>query len=210
MIIYSDPLTPFYWTVDGGWSEFGNWSECSAECDGGEQTRTKECNNPAPENGGADCVGEDFETQACNTHDCMGNLNSAICAIILQFNFWCPIKNPGLLEIMNFALLCQLASICKYWQYQTCPDELRVQVWTNSVDVYESIWNDWSQCSVECGGGEQTRTKECYNPPPEYGGADCDEEAFETRACNTDPCPGYWLISNFLIYRRGGIFTFTF
>ena len=58
--------------VDGGWSEFGDWSECSAECDGGEQTRTKECNNPAPAHGGADCEGEDFETQACNTHPCPG------------------------------------------------------------------------------------------------------------------------------------------
>ena len=72
IIIYSDPLTPFYWTVDGGWSEFGNWSECSADCGGGEQTRIKECNNPAPAHGGADCVGENFETRVCNIDPCAG------------------------------------------------------------------------------------------------------------------------------------------
>ena len=59
-------------TCNGGWSEYGEWSECSAECDGGTQTRTKECNNPAPQHGGADCEGEGEETRECNTHSCPG------------------------------------------------------------------------------------------------------------------------------------------
>ena len=45
---------------------------CSAECGGGEQTRERECNNPAPENGGADCEGDSSETQSCNEHPCPG------------------------------------------------------------------------------------------------------------------------------------------
>ncbi|KAL5264217.1 hypothetical protein ACHWQZ_G005337 [Mnemiopsis leidyi] len=57
-------------TVDGGWSEHSAWSECSAECGGGTQTRTRTCTNPAPANGGADCVGEATETKDCNTHSC--------------------------------------------------------------------------------------------------------------------------------------------
>ena len=61
-----------YCSVDGGWSEYGEWSECSAECDGGTQTRTKECNNPAPQHGGADCEGEGEETRECNAHSCPG------------------------------------------------------------------------------------------------------------------------------------------
>ena len=63
-----------FFTVDGGWSEFGDWSECSAECGGGTQTRTKLCNNPAPAHGGADCEGEDYETQECNTQECPGSV----------------------------------------------------------------------------------------------------------------------------------------
>ena len=54
-------------TVDGGWSDFGDWSECSADCGGGTQTRTRTCTNPAPANGGAYCVGSATETQDCNT-----------------------------------------------------------------------------------------------------------------------------------------------
>ena len=52
---------------DGGWTEFGDWSECSAECGGGTQTRTRTCTNPAPARGGADCVGEGEETRECYT-----------------------------------------------------------------------------------------------------------------------------------------------
>ena len=55
---------------DGKWAEFGDWSECSAECGGGTQTRTRTCTDPAPVRGGADCVGEGEETRECNTEEC--------------------------------------------------------------------------------------------------------------------------------------------
>ena len=58
-------------TVDGGWSE-PKWSQCSANCGGGTQTRTRTCDNPVPAFGGAKCQGQRAETQNCNTHDCPG------------------------------------------------------------------------------------------------------------------------------------------
>ena len=59
-------------SVDGGWSDYGDWTECSTKCGGGTQTRTRTCTNPAPANGGADCVGEATESQNCNTQLCPG------------------------------------------------------------------------------------------------------------------------------------------
>ena len=59
-------------SVDGMYGEFGDWSECSAECGGGTQTRSRRCNNPAPKNGGADCEGKSEEMRACNTNPCPG------------------------------------------------------------------------------------------------------------------------------------------
>lgn len=56
--------------VDGGWSEYGEWSSCSAECEGGELQRDRECNNPAPSHGGADCEGASSQTQPCNEQPC--------------------------------------------------------------------------------------------------------------------------------------------
>jgi len=56
--------------VDGGWSDFGEWSECSAECGGGAQTRTKTCTNPVSANGGKECEGDNMETKGCNNEAC--------------------------------------------------------------------------------------------------------------------------------------------
>jgi len=52
--------------VAGGWSGFGEWSECQEF--GGEeglvQVRVRSCNNPEPKYGGA-CAGRAFETKQC-------------------------------------------------------------------------------------------------------------------------------------------------
>ena len=64
-------------SVDGGYSDFGDWSECSAECGGGTQSRNRTCTNPAPANGGADCVGDNTETRECNNQECPGKLKKS-------------------------------------------------------------------------------------------------------------------------------------
>ena len=62
--------------VDGGYSDFGDWSKCSADCGEGTQTRDRTCTNPAPANGGADCVGDSTETRGCFTRErCTGSNN---------------------------------------------------------------------------------------------------------------------------------------
>ena len=62
----------FSFTVDGQWSDYGEWGECDAECDGGTQTRTKTCSNPAPAYFGDDCVGDADDSQPCNQDPCTG------------------------------------------------------------------------------------------------------------------------------------------
>ena len=56
--------------IDGGWSAWSSWGTCTVTCGGGTQIRTRTCTNPAPSNGGADCVGSTSETRACNTQVC--------------------------------------------------------------------------------------------------------------------------------------------
>ena len=58
--------------INGGWSDFSAWSECSARCGGGSQSRIKTCNNPAPAFGGANCAGDAEESRECNTQQCPG------------------------------------------------------------------------------------------------------------------------------------------
>ena len=55
----------FCFSVDGGYSQFGDWSACSVTCGRGNQTRMRTCTEPPPSQGGADCVGEASETRPC-------------------------------------------------------------------------------------------------------------------------------------------------
>ena len=56
--------------IDGHWGRWTSWSTCSKSCDQGQLTRTRICNDPAPKNGGADCVGTATEANVCRKKSC--------------------------------------------------------------------------------------------------------------------------------------------
>ena len=92
--------------VDGDWSDYGEWSKCSAECGEGTQTRTRECNNndgdaEAEEDGYADaevdvpnCEGVDSETRACTAE------SPACCGMLIKY---LPLRQPTLIALKNFS-----------------------------------------------------------------------------------------------------------
>lgn len=47
--------------TDGSWSCWEAWSPCTS----GRKTRTRACNNPPPDRGGATCLGSSSQTQRC-------------------------------------------------------------------------------------------------------------------------------------------------
>ncbi|XP_076112520.1 A disintegrin and metalloproteinase with thrombospondin motifs 16-like isoform X2 [Mytilus galloprovincialis] len=56
--------------VDGGWSEWSVWSECSRSCGGGVTKRERQCNKPLPQYGGMPCQGDDKVYKMCNVKVC--------------------------------------------------------------------------------------------------------------------------------------------
>jgi hypothetical protein len=55
---------------------------------------------------------------------------------------------------------------------------------------------DWSQCTLKCGGGQEYQHLMCI--PPRKGGKPCEGEAIRTRPCNTQPCPKIEQVSDAL------------
>ena len=56
--------------VNGVWGLWSSWSECSKSCDGGEKSRYRECDQPAPACNGDDCEGTRQDLDACNEISC--------------------------------------------------------------------------------------------------------------------------------------------
>lgn len=59
-------------SVDGEWNAWTGWSACSVTCGSGRETRTRHCNNPAPEYGGKMCPGNTTESKSCYPAYCSG------------------------------------------------------------------------------------------------------------------------------------------
>ncbi|XP_052703574.1 A disintegrin and metalloproteinase with thrombospondin motifs adt-1-like [Crassostrea angulata] len=56
--------------IDGSWGSWGQWGTCSVTCGGGQRSRTRICDNPAPANGGLDCPGASSDYGDCSTDAC--------------------------------------------------------------------------------------------------------------------------------------------
>ena len=67
--------------VDGEWSEWSGWAECSLTCGGGDQRRYRICGGTA--NGGNDCEGPAEAWQKCNIQECPSKLFSPFFYTIL-------------------------------------------------------------------------------------------------------------------------------
>ena len=51
--------------MDGGWSEWSDWSECNVSCGVGSSARHRDCSRPSPVNDGAICQGQPQEYKQC-------------------------------------------------------------------------------------------------------------------------------------------------
>ena len=58
--------------VDGGYTDWSDWGECSATCGGGVRGRSRTCTSPPPAQGGKNCeeLGPASEEEACNEDPC--------------------------------------------------------------------------------------------------------------------------------------------
>ncbi|XP_017779110.1 PREDICTED: A disintegrin and metalloproteinase with thrombospondin motifs 12-like, partial [Nicrophorus vespilloides] len=52
--------------INGGWSDWGSYTDCSRTCGGGVSYSSRDCNNPKPQHKGRYCMGERKRVKICN------------------------------------------------------------------------------------------------------------------------------------------------
>ncbi|XP_078598592.1 cartilage intermediate layer protein 2-like isoform X2 [Branchiostoma floridae x Branchiostoma japonicum] len=173
--------------TDGGWSAWGPWSDCSVTCGTGMEIRYRTCTNPAPANGGADCVGLALETRTCDT--------GFGCPVDGGWSTWGPWS--------GCSVTCGTGTETRE---RTCTNPTPANGGADCVgpaqetqdcdtgvfcpvDGMWSTWMAWSTCSQSCGGGTQIRQRQCSNPAPLHGGKSCVGSPQQSRQCSTWACP---------------------
>ncbi|XP_034265503.1 hemicentin-1 isoform X1 [Pantherophis guttatus] len=176
--------------VDGSWSEWGSWEECSKTCGQGNKTRTRSCSNPPAQHRGRPCEGNAVEPILCNIRPCPVN------GAWSSWLSWGPCSETCGKGTQNRIRLCNNPPPLFDGSYCNGPD-VQMQVCNERncpVNGKWTSWSSWSACTMSCGGGTQQRTRDCSDPPPENGGLRCEGNDLQVDFCNTDLCPrhGNW------------------
>jgi len=187
--------------VDGLWSDWNDWSECSATCLGGTRYRHRDvavqpsdCGTKLPSGLSTEIEGCNEETpceaeiQNCTFSDWSGwsgCLNMTDCTY--------AIRNRSIeVEASKYGALCNGTLI----ESEPCDESLCEE---HHAECQESgSWSDWSDCSEKCGTGQRTRIRECDHykeigvcpdlPPCDI--VDCVWGAWSEWGKCTDPCLG--------------------
>uniref|UniRef100_H3DL88 Hemicentin-1 n=1 Tax=Tetraodon nigroviridis TaxID=99883 RepID=H3DL88_TETNG len=176
--------------VDGNWSEWSAWEECSRTCGQGNRTRVRTCTDPPARHGGRLCEGKPVEVILCSVRPCpvAGNWGpwlpwspcSETCGKGMQTRIRLCNDPPPAFDGPHCDGSDAQTQVCKE---SFCP-----------VDGKWSSWVSWGACAVSCGGGTRQRTRLCASPAPQHGGRQCEGNDVHIDFCNSDPCPisGNW------------------
>ncbi|KAK1804810.1 hypothetical protein P4O66_003652 [Electrophorus voltai] len=172
--------------VDGQWTEWSAWDECSHTCGHGNRTRVRTCSRPSAQHGGRACVGRAVEVMLCSIRPCpvAGNWGawlpwspcSETCGTGMQTRVRLCNNPPPSFD----GLPCKGADM----QTQVCIEK------TCPVDGNWGPWQPWGECSASCGIGERTRVRLCNSPSPSNKGRPCPGDSTQLSRCNIQSCPG--------------------
>ncbi|KAL4223846.1 hypothetical protein ACF0H5_017311 [Mactra antiquata] len=177
--------------VDGVWTAWTTWTQCSVTCGGGTHTRTRSCSYPDGVPHGNTCNGLSKATQTCNTNKC------PVDGVWSHWTAWstCPVTCGGgthtRTRTCNYQADAPHGKACvgSTSASETCGTK------PCPVDGQWSDWQAWSRCSATCGEGRHTRNRTCSEPAPAHGGSDCLGSSTTSGTCTPGICPvdGVWL-----------------
>lgn len=186
--------------VNGGWSPWGSFSSCTRTCGGGEKSRTRVCNSPAPSCSGITCPGSNQDIQPCNQQTCppSPSTSSPINGNYSDWGQWTACSATCGQGTRERTRLCDNPAPAQGGSQ--CQGPSRELVGCTEipcpVNGNWSSWGDWSNCSSGCGPGKSYRYRDCDNPAPANNGLNCTGPDQESKDCNSKACPvdGGWSV----------------
>ena len=190
--------------VDGKWSDWGRWTECSKSCvnedgDTGVKIRRREC--VPPKNGGNPCEGLSEEQGTCPWTD--DKLIS--CPVDHSFSEWSVFSpcTPKCGEGSRFRVRsCKQGrhggSRCPGYLENLAEEEQEKCKVKDCPGCIPGRWNEWSSCSKSClekGGEPGTRSQTRETKEADLANPKCiPDDHTRTEFCNTNGCPinGYF------------------
>ena len=177
--------------VHGNYTHWSKFSQCSLSCGNGTKTRTRNCSNPTPQHGGSNCSihGDHIQTISCKTQPCPVHGNYTHWSKFSQCSLSCGIGTKTRTRNCSNPTPQHGGSNCSIHGHHTQTASCN----THPCPVHGNYthWSKFSQCSLSCGNGTKTRTRNCSNPTPQHGGSNCSVHGHHTQtvSCNTHPCP---------------------
>ncbi|XP_066028698.1 coadhesin [Pocillopora verrucosa] len=183
--------------IDGGYTEWSEWSECTATCGGGSRSHSRTCTNPSPKNKGKTCIeqdlGPDMESEQCNTRDC------PIPGGYTGWSEWgeCSVTCGGGVQTRKRTCTNPPPSgggpTCIEQNLGPAEEQKECNSQDCDIDGGYTEWSEWSECTATCGGGSRSHSRTCTNPSPKNKGKTCIEQDLgpnmESEECNTQDCP---------------------
>ncbi|WAR22275.1 DMBT1-like protein, partial [Mya arenaria] len=164
--------------TNGQWSEWSSWSSCSITCGEMTLTRSRSCTNPAPSPRGKPCVGSPADHKQCVLEKCPVFGNVILFALVhggwSGWVGWGTCSATCGVGIQHRERSCTNPAPSRFGDhcFGDSTDD-RVCVIRPCHNGHWSIWDDWSQCTVPCGGGYKQRHRSCNNPSPSQLGQVC-------------------------------------
>ena len=173
-------------SVDGAWAPWSTWSACSKSCGIGSKRRTRSCNSPSPKFGGKPCDGGFVEVQniICIGSPCVRNSE------------WTKWSDFSSCSVSCGKGIRKRQRTCKDLQgktVQSCSgNSTEIITCTRGqcpVNGGWTSWSSWSICDVfNC---KRYRKRNCTEPKPQFGGAECQGEATDKMSCDPQECVIY-------------------